>query len=468
MPEPRRLRTPSDDELAPLARAKSEARDRLLAIPGVHMVGIGYKRRGGAITDELALVVFVDRKLPPGEVKAGWMVPAEVAVTGPGGERMTVITDVVERARPVEYPHLADGSLAGRVRPVPGGRSIQGGLGGGTLGGWVWDDRNDAPVLLSNRHVLGTTAGGDVFQPWGSSVAADRIADNVRTGTLDATIAAPSSSAHVLYEIEGVGPGVYETTTAVLGMAVEKSGATTEHTTGQVVVVNLSTGHAGSTNDFEVHPDPGQPRFAYFGDSGSLIVERTHPTGATWKRVVGLLWGGDPPEGNAYGHQIEDVFADLGLTTVCAGALADIVDSLFARTFAELPPARIGRPGADAIGLTVARQRGLARDLEREIGQTRRGARLVKLVHKHRVALVAAAVSRESRRSIQMALGPFVEGRWSAREVLDRPVTDEDVARFRRALDALSAKDLKEARDAAGDLLDQAKGRTFGQALARR
>jgi hypothetical protein len=456
--------------MAQLNRAKTAAGERLLAIPGVHTVGVGYRRREGRITDELAVVVYVDRKLPREEVKPAWMIPAQVSYTDPAGEQAMVPTDVVQRARPVEYPHLADGSLAGRVRPVPGGRSIQGSLGGGTLGGWIWDVVNDAPVLLSNRHVLGSTAGADVFQPWGSAAAADRIADNVRTGALDATIAAPSSSGHMLYEIEGVGPAVYETTVAVLGMRVEKSGATTEHTTGSVVVVSLSTGHAGSTNDFEVHPDTGQARFAYYGDSGSLIVERTHPTGASWKRVVGLLWGGDPPEGNAYGHQINDVFADLNLTTVCGGALADIFDSLFARSFESLPSTGIGPTGVGELTgrPPIRRQHGMARELEQEIGRTRRGARIVKLVHKHRVALVGAAMDRQTRRTLQLALAPFVEGMWSGKEVLRRPITEDDIARFRRALDVVAQPNLKDLLATANELLDEAPGTTFAEILARK
>jgi hypothetical protein len=474
--------TPSDDQMARLNRAKEAAMDRLSRIPGVHTTGVGYKRRGGELTGELSVIAYVDHKLPPEEVDPEWLIPPEIRFEWDGDDTV-VPTDVVERPRAVEYPHLADGSLAGYVRPVPGGRSIQGSLGGGTLGGWVWDDFNDQIVLLSNRHVLGTTVGANVYQPWGTTAAANQIADNVRTGTMDATIAAPTGD-HASAEIEGIGLAVFAHTVAVLGMPVEKSGATTEHTTGTVVAVNLSKpGHIGSFNDFEVNPDPGQARFAYYGDSGSLIVERTPPAGTGAQRVVGLLWGGDPPLGNAYGHQIEDVFADLNLTALCEGTVAEAFDSMFARQFAVVSPprefefageeprfqpalaTRAGRPS-----LPWPRQRGLARDMEERIKQTERGQKLAELVHRNGVGLARLVMDPTSRRVLEAAAAPFVGGLWSASEVLERQVTDEDVARFKRALTTAAERvpDLEELVAEARSLLEEASGQSFARALQGR
>lgn len=472
--------SPSEDMMARLNRAKEAAMGRLSRIPGVHTVGVGYKRRGGELTKELSLIVYLDHKLPREEVEPQWLIPSEIRFPWDRGEAV-VTTDVVERPRAVEYPHLADGSLAVHVRPVPGGYSIEGGLGGGTLGGWVWDDLGDQLVLLSNRHVLGTTVGANVYQPWGTTALVNQIADNVRTGTMDATIAAPTDSSHVIANIAGVGSAVFATTVAALGMPVEKSGATTEHTTGTVVAVNLSKpGHVGSTNDFEVAKDPGQDRFAYYGDSGSLIVERNPPAGTSIKRVVGLLWGGDPPLGNAYGHQIEDVFADLDLTAICAGTVAAAIDSMFAREFAMIPPpsdlvlasheqrlqsaptARPRRPKAP-----WPRHRGLAREMDERIRQTRRGEKLSELVHRHGVSLARLVMDPTSRRVLEAAAAPFVGGLWSAGEVLERKVTDDDVARFTRALATTAERvpDLEELVAEARALLKEASGRSFAEVL---
>lgn len=433
---------PSAREMARLERAKEVAAARLFAIPGVHTVGIGYKQRGGEVTGELAVVVFVDKKLPRADVDPDWMVPPEIRFFMESADQQEVVpTDVIERARAVEYPHIPKGTLATWARPAGGGRSISlAGSGGGTLGGWVWDDLNDQIVLLSNHHVLGSTAGADVFQPWGSTAAADHLADVVRTGTLDATIAAPVNLDDVLLEIEGVGPAVYEAARATVNMPVEKSGAKTDHTYGRVMYVGLaydSGGHYGSRNDFEVWPtdsagtiDPyGQ--FAYFGDSGSLIVERTNPSGASWKRAVGLLWGGHPQSGDAHAHQIEDVFANLKLSTLCGPLLEAFLDSLFAPSFAGVPPS------VTPIQLPEPRRplhRGMARDIEKRLQTTRAGSELVAAVHEHRVGVVRLAFDRETRRALAAAAAPFAESIWTPDELLRRRVTEEDLSRFRRVM----------------------------------
>ncbi|WP_153394137.1 chymotrypsin family serine protease [Ornithinicoccus halotolerans] len=498
---PEEIRQPSAEEVQRVSAAKSQAEVDLFAIPGVHAVGIGYKRVGGKLTDEVSVVVYVDRKVPEDQLLPGWLVPRSIEPFDAGAE--PVRTDVVQRPRAVEYPHLADGSLATRVRPVPGGRSIQGGLGGGTLGGWVWDDLNDGPVLLSNNHVLGGTVGANVYQPWGSTSPADQIADNVRTGTLDATIAAPTDPDHIAYEIEGIAPAVYEITEPVLGMQVEKSGATTEHTTGTIVAIDLSLGHNGSTRDFEMLPDEGQLRMAYYGDSGSLIVERTHPEGAAWRRVVGLLWGGVPSEYNAYAHPISDVFEDLDLTTICSGMVSQLLDNLFVRAPRErefvLPPAaravefprvrppahpvqpsrvwppqlrevvaapggRSGRRWGDLVHLP--RHRGIARDVEAAIKDTSRGREIAALVQQHRVPLARVAATRRHRRIVQEALEPFLQGLWSPDEVLDKAVTAEDASHFDRALTSLEeVPELAGLTRHARQLLDKAAGRTLREVL---
>lgn len=498
---PEEMRRPSAAEVEHASAAKAQVEADLFAIPGVHTVGIGYKRVGGKLTDEVSVVVYVDQKVPVDQLAPGWRVPASIEVWG--ADREPVQTDVVQRPRAVEYPHLPDGSLATRIRPVPGGRAIEGGLGGGTLGGWVWDDLNDGPVLLSNNHVLGGTVGANVFQPWGSTAAADQIADNVRTGTLDATIAAPTDADHVVYEIEGIAPGVYEITEPVLGMQVEKSGATTEHTTGTIVAIDLSLGHNGSTRDFEMLPDEGQLRMAYFGDSGSLVVERDHPEGAAWRRVVGLLWGGVPSEYNAYAHPISDVFADLDLTTICSGVVGQLLDGLFARDRGDrglatrpaddlvgsvparrlvpaVKPSRVWppqlrepvlahrplRPQSWAERVRLPRHRGIAREVEVAIKETPGGREVAALVQEHRVPLARLAATRKHRRIVQEALEPFMDGLWSASEVLDRPVTAEDASRFARAVKALEeVPDLSGVTEHARKLLDGLAGHTLREVL---
>ena len=460
----RSYETPSDEEMARLKRAQELLLDRLMSIPGVHTVGIGYKQRGGELTDELAVIVHVDSKRTREGVRPEHMVPPEIRFfLDSTDEEVVVSTDVIERPRFVEYWHLPDGALEGRVRPVPGGRSIHGAgvRPDGTLGGWVWDDVNDQPVLLSTYHILGDVPGA-VYQPWLSQAPADHIADTVRTGTMDAAIAAPIDGKDALYEIEGIGPAVYETAVAVLNMPVEKVGARTEHTTGKVSQMNLVI-NGVVTNLFEVWPD--QSAFADHGDSGALILEAAHPTGAGWKRVVGLLWGGQDGVGNAGALPIEDVFADLGLTTLCAGALADLIESIFERLFPVRPdfsvtPFRSRRPWLD-------RQRGLARELEAATTLTRRGRKLAKHIRRSRVGLTNLALDPTFRRALTIGVTPFFEERWTVSDIMGQPVTEHEVDRLRRVLRlAVEIRpDLTKLAKFANSLLEDLPGRSLADVL---
>lgn len=468
---------PSEREIELLREGQALFASELLKIPGVHGVGIGYKKTGGKTTGQLALIVRVDRKLPRGEVDPRELIPPEYRFYSRiSDEEVTVVTDVQERPRPVEYPCIADDALEARVRPISGGYSIGlVGAGGGTLGGWVWDDLNNQIVLLTNNHVLGSTAGADVLQPSSGdngNFPADHFADVVRTGTLDATIAGPINANDVELEIEGIGPAVYEVAPATLNMLVEKSGRTTEHTTGQVVLVNYISNHYGSTSDFEVDPDPGIARFAYYGDSGSLIVERNHPSGYGWKRVVGLLWGGLPSQGNAYAHQLQDVFADVNLTTVCAGLLEEILDDLFEASYveyAELP--RLPEPVWSWVRYGPGRRmsrgfyHGIARGFERRLARSERGREAIKLVYAHRVEIVQLLRDGDIRRAMVASMAPFVRGAWTTDDVFNRVVTDEDVERFERLLKVVEDRrpEMREPLRFAADVLKETRGRRLGE-----
>lgn len=471
---------PSEREMKRLQEGQSRFARQLLRIRGVHGVGIGYKKTDGKTTDQLALIVRVDHKLPQSEVDPREFIPPEYRFRSRDSdkEEAVVLTDVQERPRPVEYTCIADGALEARVRPIPGGYSIgRVGMGGGTLGGWVWDDLNDQVVLLTNQHVLGSTVGTDVLQPSdsdGGVFPADHFADVVRSGTLDATIAAPININDVQYEIAGIGPAVYEVVPATLNMLVEKSGQTTEHTTGRVVMVNYVSNHYGSTNDFEVDPDPGIPRFAYYGDSGSLIVERTHPSGSDWKRVVGLLWGGDPSVGNAYAHQLPDVFADLNLTTVCAGAFEEVLDGLFGTSYSEFgeqpripPPFERGTVHRAARRMPRGFYDGIARDFEKRLASTKRGQAVIDVVHAHRVHIVEMLRNDDIRRALVASTAPFVQGAWTTDEVFNRVVTDEDAERFKRLFRAVEERqpEIRELLRFAAKVLDDARANRLAEVL---
>jgi hypothetical protein len=276
----------------------------------------------------------------------------------------------------------------------------------------------------------------------------------------------------IQYEIEGVGPAVYEITQPVLNMQVEKSGERTEHTLGYVSMVNYNSGRYGSTNDFEVLPDVAGTRFAYYGDSGSLIVERTNPSGAEWKRVIGLLWGGDPggdpPIGNAYAHVMEDVFVDLDLTTVCAGIVESIIEDIFSYShegfseeyrmpqpveIEERRPRREWFPGRRFY-------RKIARDFEKQLVNYKRGRVISELFYENRVQLINMFTNRDVRRALYASVTPFVKGAWTTSEILRKVVTDNDADRFERFLNIVEEQqpNMKKEMNFAKELLEKARG----------
>lgn len=62
-----------------LLASYEEVRQELERIPGVVEVGVGLRRRAGALVDEAVYVVSVRRKLPPEQVPRGELVPSESA-----------------------------------------------------------------------------------------------------------------------------------------------------------------------------------------------------------------------------------------------------------------------------------------------------------------------------------------------------------------------------------------------------
>lgn len=130
-----------------------------LSVPNVTGIAVGYKERGGCQTEEIAITVFVQRKLPAALVtKSGSrLVPSSVS---------GIPTDVIELGRMTSHV-IGSGIRADRQDPLVGGVSV--GIVSrpfryGTLAAIAFDNTN-APVALSNEHVLDGGLGEDVVQP---------------------------------------------------------------------------------------------------------------------------------------------------------------------------------------------------------------------------------------------------------------------------------------------------------------
>ena len=341
--------------------ACAEAQKLLQDNPSVVSVGIGYKYRNGVRTDEVCIVVGVKKKLPMEEVPDGQAVMRSL---------QDVLTDVIEYGE--LKPHQTTQSLVQKRRPCPPGYSISHPLvTAGTLGAWVRRGDADEHYILSNNHVIAnsndTQLGAFIRQPGrvDGGTDDDRLAtlteyvrirfDNENgngNGKKSSTsfawrawkwpanwiarllgcpyrlvVARPNeveqphpnlvdaAVAKVMLEdwVDSVVPEIGEIEgirDLQLGDRVQKTGRTTEYTTGMVEVVSTTSrvdyGADNGTATFEdqlvIRGDSGE--FSAGGDSGSAIVTEDGFLG-------GLLFAGG--SGVTVANKVSHVVSLLGV-----------------------------------------------------------------------------------------------------------------------------------------------------------
>ncbi len=287
----------------------------LLRLPNVVGVGIGFKEVKGKPTDELALLVYVERKLPRKDLGRDAIVPDECDGTK---------TDVVETG-PLEA--LA---LTARVRPCRPGVSLgHWRITAGTFGCLVQDRCAPCRVyVLSNNHVLANSnaaaAGDPVLQPGrydGGRYPADLVARlerfvAIRFGSadrynlVDAALARPLDLRLTIGSTLGLGlpRGTAE---AALGQDVVKTGRTTGTTTGRVTGIDatVAVGYGASGTAY-FRNQIITTNMSQGGDSGSLLLERAD------RRAVGLLFAGSSRV--TIHNNIRNVLLALGVELVTA------------------------------------------------------------------------------------------------------------------------------------------------------
>ncbi|HEY4308892.1 MAG TPA: hypothetical protein VGN12_05520 [Pirellulales bacterium] len=329
--------TTSEDEAISLLAARAELEQRLMAAPAaataaasdvepydpntVVGVGIGEKTVNGVATGQLVVKVLVKEKRPEREIGATALVPR--TLNG-------ISTDVEESG------DIDASMFTARRRPAPGGVSIGNcsQVMAGTLGCLV--ARGTQLFILSNNHVLAlantSPSNTGISQPGrldGGVCPQDIIARLAQyipinftpgaTNLVDVAIArtSPTLVDRRLLRLGGVlqpiGPG---TLSPSVGMQVQKSGRTTQHTRGTIDVVNLTIdvgyapfgGVARFVNQFRVRGIGGP--FSKPGDSGSLVTmfPRNQP--------VGLLFAGSRDNNMTFCNPIAAVLHSLGVTIV--------------------------------------------------------------------------------------------------------------------------------------------------------
>ena len=128
-------------------RALGKVRPKVLGLPNVRGVGVGYKRVGSISTGEPAIIVFVEKKLPPNKLARGYRVPPKL---------YGLDTDVVEIGR----VRLL-GERKNKVRPaVPGSSIGHYKISAGTFGAVVKDKKSGDKLILSNNHILANGSNG--------------------------------------------------------------------------------------------------------------------------------------------------------------------------------------------------------------------------------------------------------------------------------------------------------------------
>ncbi len=294
--------------------------DLLLRDPNVWGVGVGTRKKGGHDTGEIVMVVLVARKLPRHGVADATLLPTIVDV---GGGRLVPV-DVVE-AGPFRQQ-----ANTGRIRPIQPGTSIGNvRVTAGTYGALLVDGKTGKNVILSNNHVLAdnnqAVIGSDIVQPGpydGGAVPGDKIATLTRYveiviearghNFVDAAIATPVDALQVsgvplnavpapsvaypavglLWGGDGLNRSNYSPMTTVLklldanlpgggdvrdpahGLELQKSGRTTERTTGKVQEINATLRvYIPSLGGTAVFKDQFTTTLmSQGGDSGSVAV----------------------------------------------------------------------------------------------------------------------------------------------------------------------------------------------------
>ncbi|OXM53807.1 hypothetical protein CFP71_20755 [Amycolatopsis thailandensis] len=324
-------------EFLSLATVQASEENALLDRQNVVGVALGTKWSGGTDTGEKAITVLVDTKLPSELLRDDDLIPAtlsgvptDVQQVGVLQAGRTVAPPKVNGASPslaeapaappvrqVETPREAVDplTLARRFRPAFGGVSVgHFQITAGTYGTAVYDAAALPGIpprfyILSNNHVLANTnaaaIGDPILQPGpfdGGVIPSDIIArlsryvpikfitpgQPVPLNFVDAAVA--EGQFHDLDrrifwvgDLRGVNPA------PTVGLAVQKTGRTTNWTTGRITNINAT-----------VDVNYGGGRVARFanqllttnmsagGDSGSIVAELDNDF------AVGLLFAGSP------------------------------------------------------------------------------------------------------------------------------------------------------------------------------
>lgn len=289
---------------------------------GVQGYGIGEKITDGEELKEVVLKVYVEKKKPENKLKNAVKIPKSVKVEGLAEP---IPTDVEEIGLVEKEANTT------RVRPaIPGFGVGHVNVTVGTFGCLVRKIGSPSVYyILSNSHVLAdegiATVGDKIIQPGdydGGRAPADVIGElsefvpfQYDTGTyvnlVDAAIA-KVKKADVSSKIRLIGVPAGVSTRVQRGMAVQKTGRTTDYTTGIIKDINYRLAldykkPGGGTGQVGFRDQVLCTRYTAGGDSGSAVLNNS-------RKVVGLHFAGSPS--TSIFNRIKHVLAGLAIEIV--------------------------------------------------------------------------------------------------------------------------------------------------------
>ena len=319
---------PSIQDLGPDDQAVIDQARPWITGPNVVGTGVSFKTAAGTNTGEIALRVYVARKLDDASVPPDQAIPPQVDVPGVSG---LLPTDVVEIGTPQLQgasspalpipPEDLPSILTTEQRPLLPGYSVGVSEETGTIGCFVAStDAPQVPLMLSNCHVLAGSGAAPVGAPVMQPGPADGGGTTTVVGSLlrfvpldftaawnnlcDAAVASIADGIDVSNAIPEIGQptGV---SSVNIGDTVFKSGRTTGYSAGIVwdplfrtKITYPSGGLAWFYNQVLCS------LYTASGDSGSIVCDAQG-------QVVGLHWMGT--QTTSVFSPITSVFQQLGV-----------------------------------------------------------------------------------------------------------------------------------------------------------
>lgn len=280
-------------------------------------MGIGEKVSNKKGTGKLALIFYVQKKIPLNKLRADMAIPATVPESLSGSTAIPVDVVVIGKIKletNVTRSTLQPGNSIGHVD-----------VSAGTFGAVVTDGKSN--YILSNSHVLANSGlgkkGDNILYPGpadGGVSPADIIAKlhafkpfvvgGKYENTVDCAIAkpVPDKAGSINAAIKGIGVPK-GTIKAVRGMKLVKVGRTTGKTEGEVKDIHFrfivdypGVGEVGFKNQVFC------TRYSKPGDSGSLVIDKASG------KAMGLHFAG--ADGGSIFNPIDEVLSALKIKLV--------------------------------------------------------------------------------------------------------------------------------------------------------